>query len=488
MQTILKNTIYYGPFIWSGRLLNGKHEPLLGKALFDKVQETMGYRKHQTVTKKNFVFGGLMTCGHCGCSIVGEEKRKKSGRRYTYYHCTKGSGTCDHVVYMKEESLEEQFAEILKAIEIPESIVEWTRDALLESSKQEQSVHEATRKSLSQRYEKLQAYIDRAYTDKLEGTLEPEEWTRRTAEWKQEQADVLSKLNAYKQANTTYIEDGVKLMSIAARAAELFGKMTKEEKRETLKLILSNPRLLNGSIEYDYKKPFDQFVNVTNLEEWRGRRELNHCVSSNVLFPDKLGFKHNPELPAYKERSFLHQKYVVEKLSIAQIASQSFSSKPTIRKALIEAGIPLRQPHHHHGRTHQMSYGVKKLGGQIELPFIRTTCDSCHSWFKDSGPQPKANRHISFANGRAYKVQGNQVAPDDGESYFAKCSFLPAQCAGATKCHTAIDFMESVARGSISGVIFSRLLRIVAKTEVASRVLLPKVLAYPGHGIEPPFQ
>ncbi len=62
---------------------------------------------------------------------------------------------------------------------------------------------------------------------------------------------------------------------------------------------------------------------------------------------------------------FLHQKYVVEKLSIAQISSQIVSSKPTIRKALREAGISLRRAHQHHGRTEQLAYGFKRRADKV---------------------------------------------------------------------------------------------------------------------------
>ena len=65
--------------------------------------------------------------------------------------------------------------------------------------------------------------------------------------------------------------DGIRLMEVTQRAGELFKVMTKDEKREILKLTLSNPRVVNGSVEYDYKKPFSMFVNVTKIEKWRSR-------------------------------------------------------------------------------------------------------------------------------------------------------------------------------------------------------------------------
>ena len=46
--------------------------------------------------------------------------------------------------------------------------------------------------------------------------------------------------------------------------------------------------------------------------------------------------------PPFKNKSFLHQKYVVERLSIAEIANDIFSSTSTVHKYLQKFSIPLR--------------------------------------------------------------------------------------------------------------------------------------------------
>ena len=40
-------------------------------------------KKHRKV-KHDFAFSGLITCGHCGCSLVGDIKKA----RHTYYRCS----------------------------------------------------------------------------------------------------------------------------------------------------------------------------------------------------------------------------------------------------------------------------------------------------------------------------------------------------------------------------------------------------------------
>ena len=275
MARVLKNPIYYGTFSWKGTLYQGKHTPLISKQLFDKVQEAMGFVQKPKLTKHNFTYSGFLTCGHCGCAITAEQKRKKSGLTHVYYHCTNGKGTCENVVFLREEILAEAFGKALDNIQMKPDVVEWTRQALLESSQDEQVFREAAIKNLTTRYQKLDSFISKAYDDKLEGRIEPDLWETKTAQWKLEQQDIELRLQAYREASTAYLVEGVRLMELASRACEIFGKMNVEEKREMLSLILSNPQVKDGSVCYDYKMPFAMFAGVTDLNKWRGVRDSN---------------------------------------------------------------------------------------------------------------------------------------------------------------------------------------------------------------------
>lgn len=69
--------------------------------------------------KHDFVYTGLVHCGHCGCLFVGELKKS----RYVYYHCTGNRGKCPEP-YTREERLSSQFANLLNELVIPPAILE----------------------------------------------------------------------------------------------------------------------------------------------------------------------------------------------------------------------------------------------------------------------------------------------------------------------------------------------------------------------------
>lgn len=275
ISRVLSNPVYYGEFTWKGKHYIGKHQPIITKELFSKVQTQMGFTKRSKGTKYNFAFTNSFLCAHCGCSITAEEKRKKSGKTYIYYHCTSGKGHCENVTYIREEKISNWISEVLMQINIPNEVVDWTKQALLESHQYERTYHLKQITVLEDQYRTLQNKINKTYEDKIEGLIDNDFWNMQNTKWKQEQALIETQLASIRSSNTAYIDQGVKLMELARQAPTLFKEMTPDEKRELVNLVLSNPRIENGSLCYDLKKPFSYFANVTDLEKWRSLRVLN---------------------------------------------------------------------------------------------------------------------------------------------------------------------------------------------------------------------
>ena len=98
VKSILQNPFYYGYFIYKGELYEGRHQPIISKVLFDKVQLVIAERGHKKRAKKPTVpFLGLMKCADCGMSITSETKTRtqKNGNfhRWTYYRCSRKKRT-----------------------------------------------------------------------------------------------------------------------------------------------------------------------------------------------------------------------------------------------------------------------------------------------------------------------------------------------------------------------------------------------------------
>ena len=121
VKWILQNPFYYGHFLYCGELYEGKHEPIISKALYDKVQAVIAKRSNNSWKQRNKpkVFCGLLKC-ECGMSITASKiiKKQKNGNRheYIYYHCSRKSKVVKcHNSPVRSESIETQAVELLKS-------------------------------------------------------------------------------------------------------------------------------------------------------------------------------------------------------------------------------------------------------------------------------------------------------------------------------------------------------------------------------------
>ena len=140
IHKILHNRIYTGDFDFDGKTYRGKYEPIISRELWQCVQEVIQQRlgRRRQKQKHDFAFSGLIACGHCGCSLVGELKKK----RYVYYHCTGNKGKCPEP-YVREGVLETQFTAALRRLKFDDELLAWVKQALRQSHADERREHEA---------------------------------------------------------------------------------------------------------------------------------------------------------------------------------------------------------------------------------------------------------------------------------------------------------------------------------------------------------
>ena len=95
------------------------------------------------------------------------------------------------------------------------------------------------------------------YVDKLDGRVSDDFFDQKSTEWRQEQATVRQNLEQHEQANQSDLQEGVAILELANRAAELFEKQSAGEKRRLLDFVLSNSTWGNGELTFEFRQRFD---------------------------------------------------------------------------------------------------------------------------------------------------------------------------------------------------------------------------------------
>lgn len=132
----LQNPFYYGVFeypVKSGNWYTGKHEPLITKELYEKVQEHLK-RDHITHGEsREFAFTRLMTCGLCGSGITAAEKFKKLKNGevacYVYYWCSRSKDKNCKSGCLREEDLVKQLIPLIGELDLNQPSIRKKFDA-----------------------------------------------------------------------------------------------------------------------------------------------------------------------------------------------------------------------------------------------------------------------------------------------------------------------------------------------------------------------
>jgi site-specific DNA recombinase len=262
LHAILRNRIYTGEFEWNGHLYRGKYQALITRELFERVQGVLDGRQAKKTrrAKHDFAFSGLISCGHCGCAMVGEIQKG----RYVYYHCTGFKGKCGDP-YVREEVLEEKFSGLLERLKFDSAVFELLKEGLRTSHVDQRKEHDDAIVRLRTEYDRLQNRIHVMYVDKLDGRIDQAFFENTSAKWRKEQEILLQEITLRQAADQSYLEEGVRLLELAHGSRDLFITREPREKRQLLNFVLSNSVWKEGELSSTFRQPFNMIAETTAL-------------------------------------------------------------------------------------------------------------------------------------------------------------------------------------------------------------------------------
>lgn len=243
---ILTDPFYYGEFEYpkeSGNWYEGKHEPMITKAEYDRVQAILGSDGKPRPQTHTFAFTGMIRCEECGCLITAEDKvkRQKNGNvhNYTYYHCTKRKGACSQKT-IRDNELEDHIREELDTIHIPQEFREWAMEVIQEENKKEFTDQKAIISNHQKAYNACLEEYDGLVTMRAKDQIDEATFLRKKGVLDQEK-DRLNVLIKESDKNVDdWLEKAEQLFGFAATARFRFNSGGLNDKKEVLAYLGSN--------------------------------------------------------------------------------------------------------------------------------------------------------------------------------------------------------------------------------------------------------
>ena len=276
IENILNNPVYMGEFIWNGKRYIGKHEPIISPELYYLCQKII---KEKTSTcrdnKLNFLFTGLIKCAVCGCSLVGEIKKKK----YIYYHCTgRRGGDCKRRTYLKEKHAEEIFLNVLKRLQLSDEGMEIVQEQVREQVKRQTEINADRVQEVQKRINLINARLNKMFDMFLDRELEETFYNKKRDEFQDEIDSLNAQLTNLNNSTIDILEFSRKTLELFKKAPLLYLNGDIETKLELIKLACSNLLYDGENLTIIIKEAFQPIVEIASLinggPPWTRTRDL----------------------------------------------------------------------------------------------------------------------------------------------------------------------------------------------------------------------
>lgn len=261
---ILKDTFYYGVMKWNKKFYPHKYTPIITKALFDQVQQVKaGFNKKRfKFAGLPYIYRGLLRCGHCGLSVTPEKHKG-----LVYYHCTQYNGK-HGAEWLREEEITNQLGNVFKRLQVPEWVVEQIVEALRTTHESKINFRDKQYSKLTEEHETYSKRLEKLYLDRLDGRITDNEYDKFYQSFREQIADIDTRLGILQEAEDNYYITAKYLLELANKAYELFVSSEVEERRQLIKLVLSNLQVEGKIVRYDGLKPFDTILNYADNQLW----------------------------------------------------------------------------------------------------------------------------------------------------------------------------------------------------------------------------
>jgi site-specific DNA recombinase len=259
VHNILQDRAYIGEIEFRGQWYPGKHEPLIDRSTWDRVQGLLVghvYQSHALTYS-----GEVIQCGHCGHPITGEQKTKKTkaGERfYNYYRCTYYNVAEHPRTRVTEADLDRQVLAIFDRMRIEdESVRDWFRQVLRSQTADAQEESRAQRAELQRQESLIVAQQDRLLNLRIDDQIDQDTFAAKQTQLRDRLAKIKLQLDVLDRSHDETAELAAKVFELSQTLRQQWLTADYAAKRRILEIVFLNCRLDDATLVPTIRKPFD---------------------------------------------------------------------------------------------------------------------------------------------------------------------------------------------------------------------------------------
>ncbi|WLB21916.1 recombinase family protein [Bradyrhizobium japonicum] len=254
LQKMLRNPFYIGVIRISGEVYAGIHEPIISKALFDRVQQHLDGKKNARAIVHDFLFRRMISCTNCHYCLIGERQKG-----YVYYRCH--TPTCPTLT-VREDVILSAFQTHLVPLRFEEDEISELRQMIAahfdrKSERKEEHLH-AVELRLEASRARLSRLID-AYTD---GMLEKPLFMEKKLALIMEQRGLEEEYDTIDGTETLFAQKLDEILELLKSLPLCYENANPLERRSLIKEITSNIKVDRKELDITLRSPFREIASV----------------------------------------------------------------------------------------------------------------------------------------------------------------------------------------------------------------------------------
>lgn len=259
LHRLLLHRAYIGEVPYKGQWYEGLHEPLIGRDTWDRVAVLLGqkiYRSHELTYA-----GEMIACGHCGQTITGErkiKKTKKGEREYVYYRCAKYNRQGHPRIRMKESDLDAQMVGHFERMRIDDEVVRnWITEQIRKSANLEEAESKDRIKEINRQISLLHSQQSRLINMRMLDEIDGDTFVSTKTELRDREAKLELQLSALKRVRHEVVDLAIKAFELSQSLSSRWFRADHAEKRRIMEIVCLNFLLDGVSLCPIWRKPFE---------------------------------------------------------------------------------------------------------------------------------------------------------------------------------------------------------------------------------------
>jgi DNA invertase Pin-like site-specific DNA recombinase len=293
MNGLLHNLFYIGLIRMrrAREIYPGRHTPLVSKALFDQVQDTLSGKKVDKQHRHFFIFRRLLSCSRCNARLIGEMQKG-----HVYYRCQ--TKQCPQKT-IREELVDEAFATMLMQLRFNEIEERYFRQEIKDGFQSATAFRETQTKALNLQLDQVRSRLSKLTDAYIDGMLEKEIYLDKKNSLVLEEKGIKERLERLDEGEQKVIRRVEAFLELVNNAYLSYKMANPQEKRELVKIVTSNLYVKDKSLSIELNYPFQVIAERAGVPSGGPQRDTPRNLS--VILSQLREYFRNNELHPVRE-------------------------------------------------------------------------------------------------------------------------------------------------------------------------------------------